>query len=46
MKPSEALDRLQLDVEQIKKRLNKMEIRFAAYVGFLSGIMFVINKIF
>jgi len=46
MSYGETIRKLQIDVEVIKKRLNKIEIRFAAYVGFISGILFVINKIF
>lgn len=41
-----AIQRLQIDVESINKRLAKIELRFAGYVGFIAGVLFIINKLF
>lgn len=46
MSTEDAIQRLQVDVELINKRLAKVELRFAGYVGFIAGLLFIINKLF
>ena len=45
MSYADAIKQLQIDVEKIEKRLSKMEIRFASYVGFLTAIIYFIDRI-